>query len=93
MRGQRPVGDTSRERRVQCRVIQLRGNQPLELGDESMDAFRWQIEREELDGNRPVASRIVGEKHRTQSSRTDLMKNTKRSEPGRKPHACCFRVQ
>ena len=64
-----------------------------QFADELVDVVRREIEREELDGHRPIARRVVRAKHRSPRPRTDLMKNTKRSERGRKPSVSSFRAQ
>jgi hypothetical protein len=58
-----------------------------------VDAFRGEVQPEELDRHEPIAVRLVGTEHRTQRTRTDLMKHAKRTEGigGRK--AGNFRVQ
>src|SRR6185295_13612688 len=89
----RRVDDAGRQRAVQRGMIERGGDQPLELADELMHALRRQIEREQLDGDRDVARRIMGAKHRSQRPGTNLMKNTKRSERNREPGTGSFRVQ
>jgi hypothetical protein len=45
-----------------------------------MHAFRGQVDLEELDGDKTLPLRVVRPKDRSQGPRTNLMKNTKRSE-------------
>jgi hypothetical protein len=58
-----------------------------------MDPLGRQIEFEELDRDEPLAFRIVSPEHRSKSPRTDLMKNTKRSERIWRRCGGSFRVQ
>ena len=87
------AADAGGERRHQRRVRQIGGDQPLEFGDELMPALRRQVEFEQLDGDEPLARRIVRAKHRSQGSRTNLMKNSKRSEGVRRRSASSVSVQ
>ena len=87
------VRDAGRERRRQGRMRQIGGDQTFERRDELMDTLGRQIELEELDRDEPLAFRIVRPKHRSESPRTDLMKNTKRSERVWRRCAGSFRVQ
>jgi hypothetical protein len=58
-----------------------------------MHAFRREIQLEQLDRDETLARCFVRAKNGTESPRTDLMKNTKRSERVRKRSASSFRVQ
>ena len=58
-----------------------------------MHALGRQVEPEQLDGDEALALAIVRAKHRSQRPRTDLMKNTKRSERVGRRSAGSFRVQ
>ena len=68
-------------------------NQLLEFSDELVDALRGQVQSEELDRHEPIAVRLVGTEHRTERTRTDLMKHAKRTEGIRGRRAGNFRVQ
>ena len=72
---------------------QIGGDQTFERADELVDPLRRQIEFEELDRDEPLAFRIVRPEHRSKSPRTDLMKNTKRSECIWRRCGGSFRVQ
>jgi hypothetical protein len=72
---------------------ELGGDQTFERPDEPVNPLRRQIEFEELDRNEPLAFRIVRPEHRSKSPRTDLMKNTKRSERIWRRCGGSFRVQ
>jgi hypothetical protein len=74
-------------------VRQIGGNQPFECGDQLMNTLRRQIELEELDGDEPLTFRVVRPKDGPEGPRTDLMKNTKRSERVWRGYAGGFRVQ
>ena len=74
-------------------MLQIDVNQTLELGAELVHAFGRQIEREEFDRDKPLTLRVVRAIHRSEGSRADLMKNTKRSERVRRRSAGSFRVQ
>ena len=87
------IGNTGGERRRQRRMCQVGGDQTFERADQLMDALGRQIEFEELNRNEPFAFRIVGPEHWSKSPRTDLMKNTKRSECVWRRGAGSFRVQ
>src|SRR5207253_6833391 len=70
-------------RRSRCgdrRVRQLGRNQMLELTSKLMETFRWQVEAEQLDGDKAIARGVVGAEHRPQRTGTDLMENSKWSE-------------
>jgi hypothetical protein len=58
-----------------------------------VNSLRRQIDFEELDRDEPLAFWIVGPEHRSKSPRTDLMKNTKRSERIWRRCGGSFRVQ
>jgi hypothetical protein len=45
-----------------------------------VNALRREIGGEDLDGDEAIAVRIEGTEYRTQRSRTNLMKNPKRTE-------------
>ena len=87
------AADAGGERRRQRRVRQLGGDEALEPGHELMPALGRQVECEQLDGHQPLARRIVRAKHRPQRPRTNLMKNSKRSERVRRRSASSFGVQ
>jgi hypothetical protein len=74
-------------------VRQVGRDQTVERRHELMDTLRWQIQFEELDGDKTFTLRIVRTEHRTQRPRTNLMKNTKRSKCVRRNGAGSFRVQ
>jgi hypothetical protein len=61
-------------------VLEGAARQALQRRDEAMDAVGWEIETKELDGDETIALGIEAPKHRTQRARTDLMKNSKRTE-------------
>ena len=61
--------------------------------DELMAAFRRQVQLEQLDRDEPLARRVVRPKHGPQGSRTDLMKNSIRSERVRRRSASSVSVQ
>jgi hypothetical protein len=65
----------------------------MELGDQLMHALRREIQRELLDGDRPVARGVVRAKHGSESPGANLMKNTKWSECVRGRRARSFGVQ
>jgi len=87
------IRDAARERSGQRRVRQVGGDEPLECDDQLMNALWRQIELEEFDRNEPLTLRIVRPEDRPEGPRTDLMKNTKRSERVWRPCAGSFRVQ
>ena len=89
----RHAGDAGRQRQRQRGMRELGRDQPLERRDELMNFFRRQVEGEELDRNEPLALRVIRTEHRPQRPRTDLMKNTKRSERVWWRSAGRFRVQ
>jgi len=68
-------------------------DQALEFGDQLVHAFGRKIEPEELDGDEAIAIRFVRTEHRTQRTRTDLMKHAKWTEGIRERRADSFRVQ
>jgi hypothetical protein len=87
------VDDAGGDRRDERRILEMCRNDPLELGDELMDALRREIEPEQLDRDEPLARRVICAKHRSQRPGANLMKNTKRSERVRERSARSFRVQ
>jgi hypothetical protein len=74
-------------------VRQVGGDEAFELGDELVAALRRQIELEQFDRDQPLMRRVVGAKDRPQGSRTDLMKNSIRSERVRRRSASSVSVQ
>jgi hypothetical protein len=72
---------------------QLGSNEALEPRDELMYFFGREIQIEELHRDEALALRVVGAEHRSQRPRTNLMKNTKRSERVWWRSAGSFRVQ
>ena len=74
------AADAGGKGRHQGRVREPGGDQLLEFGDQLVRAFRREVEFEQLDGDEPLACRIVRAKHRSQGSCTNLMKNSKPSE-------------
>ena len=56
------------------------GDQPLEFGDELMDALGRQIESKEFDGHETIMVRIERPKHRSQCAGANLMENPERTE-------------
>jgi hypothetical protein len=74
-------------------VRQLGGDKALELGDELVAALGRQIELEQFDRDEPLMRRVVGAKYRPQGSRTNLMKNSIRSERVRRRSASSVSVQ
>jgi hypothetical protein len=61
-------------------MVQRAACQALQRGDEPVDAVGRQIQPEELDGDEAIVFRIEPAKYRPQGSRTNLMKNSKRTE-------------
>jgi hypothetical protein len=74
-------------------VGQVGGDEPFKLGDQLVRALRWEVEREQLDGDEPLAGRVVGAIDRPQRSRTNLMKNSEGSERVRGRIASSVSVQ
>jgi len=74
-------------------VRQVGSDQPRERGDQLMNPFGRQIELEQFDCDESFAVRVVRPEDGPKSPRTDLMKNTKRSERVRRRSAGSFRVQ
>jgi hypothetical protein len=68
-------------------------DQALEFADQLMDALGRQVEPEDFDGNQPIALRFIRAKHRTQSTGTDLMEDTKWTEGVWRGGTGNFRVQ
>ena len=68
-------------------------DQLLEFIDQLMDALGRQVEAEDFDGNQAVALWFIRTKHRTQSTGTDLMEDTKWTEGVWRAGAGNFRVQ
>lgn len=87
------IRDAARERSGQRRVRQVGGDEPLEGGDQLMNALWRQIELEEFDRDEPLTLRVVRPEDRPEGPRADLMKNTKRSERVWRRCAGSFRVQ
>ena len=87
------AADAGGERRGNRRMRQVRRDEPLESTDEPAHAVGRELDCEELDGNEPLAFRVITAKHGSECSRTDLMKNTERSERVRGRSAGSFRVQ
>jgi hypothetical protein len=58
----------------------VRGNQPVEFGDELMDSLGGKVEAERLDGDQPVAVRIVRAENRPQGAGANLMENPEWTE-------------
>jgi hypothetical protein len=56
------------------------GDQPLEFGDELMDALGREVQPEEFDGDEPVAIRIERPKHGPQGAGANLMENPEWTE-------------
>jgi len=69
-------GDRRGDRRMRQRGV----DEPLELGHELMHAFGRQVEREQLDGDEAFGLLIERTEHRSERSRTNLMKNSKRTK-------------
>ncbi len=89
----RDVDDAGADRRDKRGIVEACGNNPLELGDELVNALGRKVELEQLDRDQPFARRVVRAKHWSQRAGANLMKNTKRSERVRERSASSFRVQ
>jgi hypothetical protein len=76
----RHARDTGRQWDRDCGVIQVGGDELIELGNELMDAFGRQIQFEELDRNQSFAPRVISAEYRPKRACTNLMENPKRSE-------------
>jgi len=76
-----------------CEAVKSDLRSAFERGDELMHTLGREIEFEELDRDKALAFRIVRPKHRSESPRADLMKNTKWSERVWRRCAGSFRVQ
>ena len=85
--------DACRARRREHRMPQLRRDQLFELADQLVHALGRKIKPEKFDGDEPIAVRFVRAKHGTQSTSTDLMEDTKRTEGIGRRGAGSFRVQ
>ena len=75
--------------------VRVGGDEALELGDELMGALGRQVEREQLDGDEPLALRIVRAKHRAQAfpHRSDEERETvrRRQEAQRRQRPCAVK--
>ena len=87
------AADPGGNRRGDARVRQVRGDQLLELGDELMDAFRREIEAEDLDRDDAIRLRMDRTVDGTKGASANLMENAERSEGVRWRGAGSVRVQ
>jgi hypothetical protein len=87
------LDDARGERRGDGAVGQIGGDEPLEAGDELVNALGRQVETEQLYRNELVLLGIVGSKDRAESARANLMKNAERTERVWRRGTGSFRVQ
>jgi hypothetical protein len=71
---------------------QLRRYEPVQVGDQRVDALGRNVELKAFDGDEAVALRIECTKDRTECSSANLVKNAKGTERVRR-RAGRFRVQ
>jgi hypothetical protein len=74
------VRDTGCQRHRHRGMRQIGRDQLFKIGHELMHTLGRQVQLEEFDCNQFLAPGVICTKHRSQRPRTNLMKNTKRSE-------------
>lgn len=72
--------EPSRDRSRNVRMIDIRADERIELGDERGGLFGCQVETKNFDGDEPIAPGLVCAEDRTQCTRTNLMENPERPE-------------
>jgi bacillithiol synthase len=68
------------DRSGDVRMIDICGDERIELVDERSGLFRCEVETKNFDRDEPIASRLVCAEDRTQRTRTNLMENPERPE-------------
>jgi hypothetical protein len=74
-------------------MLQLGRDQLFEFAQELMNAFRRQVEAEQLDGDESITILVVSTKDGAQSTIADLVQHAKRTEGVRRRGAGSFSVQ
>ncbi len=85
--------DAGGHRRDHSRMRHRRGDQPLEFGNELMDAPGRQVESEEFNGHETIVVRIERPKHGPQCTGANLMENPEWTEGLRRRSTRSVRVQ